>query len=685
MLEYLDTFQKFEFLWRDDKSTAFKAFLKKQPTIDDYEFELARFSELEDQIMKIDEVYNLSCMSLRTQSLKYSLKAEVTAWKAQYSKRMHKQAQSQMNELVEYLQTSTQRLSKEVRKRALCVCMRVRTRGCLRMTDTCLPEQVSHVDDVGNTLKWLRDLRTREADLEQQISPIEGMYYIMRHHYVRLPKEETDMLFRLRLMWKELLALGQVRSSKLSHLQAGFRREVVRAVKSFSLEVMQFCNDFDMNGPMVAGLAPMEAKDRLNKYTALFGTKRDTMKALQEREMLFGLVVTEYEDLSRVQSELGLLTQLYDLHTRVETSVSSFSERLWTMITPSVHMMSKTFSDLQADLHALPRVLREWPAYDDLAHTITDFISVLPVVSNLCHPGIRRRHWMQVVSAAGQQTATFNIDPDTFKLKHLLSLKPVNIRVEIDEICRTAKKELEIEAKVQGLGEQWTDRQFQFVDYKNRPGAILDPTSIHEIIKSLDESITDLTAISSTKIAEALSEEVDSWMAKLSAVSEVIESWSVVQTKWTFMETIFSDPTLSEQLPQDAKRFSKVDTNYMKLISRASHNRHVINCCNSDHQLKSLLPHLMEQLEQCERSLASYLQGKRASFPRFYFVSDHVLLDFLTRTTKAAATELQGHLSAIFSGITGLRIKHHEDSELGEDEQEFPLVRKPIMIIMPAP
>lgn len=45
----------------------------------------------------------------------------------------------QMLELVSYLQTSTQRLSKDV----------------------------SHVDDVGNTLRWLRDLRQREADLEQ--------------------------------------------------------------------------------------------------------------------------------------------------------------------------------------------------------------------------------------------------------------------------------------------------------------------------------------------------------------------------------------------------------------------------------------------------------------------------------------------------------------------------------------
>ena len=131
----------------------------------------------------------------------------------------------------------------------------------------------------------------QESDLAvppQQMSPIENMYYILRRYNVRLPKEETDTLFNIRRMWKELLALGQVRSSKLSHLQAGFRREVVRNVKSFSLEVMQFCNDFDMNGPMVAGLVPVEAQERLKKYSQIFEGKRQRMTELQEREVLFG-------------------------------------------------------------------------------------------------------------------------------------------------------------------------------------------------------------------------------------------------------------------------------------------------------------------------------------------------------------------------------------------------------------
>ena len=96
VMEYLQTFNKFEFLWSEDKAIGFKAFLASNPKIDDFERELKRFSEIEDAIMSIDEVYNLSCMSLRTQSLKYSLKAEASAWKVQYAKRLHARAKAQV-------------------------------------------------------------------------------------------------------------------------------------------------------------------------------------------------------------------------------------------------------------------------------------------------------------------------------------------------------------------------------------------------------------------------------------------------------------------------------------------------------------------------------------------------------------------------------------------------------------
>ena len=59
---------------------------------------------------------------------------------------------------------------------------------------------------------------------------------------------------------------------------------------------------------------------------------------------------------------------------------------------------------------------------------------------------------------------------------------------------------------------------------------------------------------------------------------------------------------------------------------------YLIQCCYGGEVRKSiLLRHLYEELEICFKSLIGYLDKKRHIFPRFYFISDAVLLAVLSR------------------------------------------------------
>ena len=90
-----------------------------------------------------------------------------------------------------------------------------------------------------------------------------------------------------------------------------------------------------------------------------------------------------------------------------------------------------------------------------------------------------------------------------------------------------------------------------------------------------------------------------------------------------------------------------------QVVAHAHDVRSAVAACHGSDLLRTLLPHLLEQLELCQKSLASYLEAKRALFPRFYFVSDPTLLEVLAQGSDPAAV-VQHFQSGLFDSLAGV-------------------------------
>lgn len=112
----------------------------------------------------------------------------------------------------------------------------------------------------------------------------------------------------------------------------------------------------------------------------------------------------------------------------------------------------------------------------------------------------------------------------------------------------------------------------------------------------------------------------------------MLETWLEVQDLWQYLEAVFSLPETAKELPQEAKRFARIDKGWTKMMKRAYDTRNVLQCCYGEEVPKGIvLRHIHVELEICFKSLVSYLDNKRRSFSRFYFVTDPVLLAILSR------------------------------------------------------
>lgn len=109
-------------------------------------------------------------------------------------------------------------------------------------------------------------------------------------------------------------------------------------------------------GPMVPGVAPTEASERLVIFQGRFDEAWRKYITYSGGEELFGLSVNEYPDLMKMKRELGLLQKLYTLYNAVISTVNGYFDILWTEI--DIEKIATEVLEFQNRIRKLPKGLK---------------------------------------------------------------------------------------------------------------------------------------------------------------------------------------------------------------------------------------------------------------------------------------------------------------------------------------
>ncbi|KAH9492183.1 Dynein heavy chain 5, axonemal [Bulinus truncatus] len=629
----LKVFNEFQYIWKDNKQECIEEFMKTNPGYYEFKEEYTRLQTVSKEVDNITSQIAIGPIILDTEHFKTTLQQEIDEWMMAYGKTFNSMIWENLEEISQFIADKHKLLSKPIKD----------------------------MDDIRLAMGGLQAIRDNYIYLDEQITPIEESYALVANFGFSVKQEEIEKAESLRYAFEKLMIVSSQVTDTLIEIQGDFKSELTKSVEQLHVEIAHFVADYYKKGPMEPGIPPAVANDRLQNFQTQFDYLVRKHMSNMEGEELFGLTKTEESEFMKVRKELTLLQKLYGLYTSVVTSIERYNELSWQDV--NCEKINAELTELQNRCRRLPKALKDWPAYNDLKQKIDDFNETVPLLEHMANKSMETRHWRKIEQAANYKfdfDLTFDQPMDlvmeNVHLKDIMKAPLLPVKDDVEDICISAVKEKDIEAKLKMVMSDWSNRTLTFANFKNRGELLLKTSDAMETISFLEDSLMVLSSLITNRYNAPYRTKIQTWVNYLSTTADVLEQWITVQNTWVYLEAVFVGGDIAKQLPQESKRFSAIDKSWMKIMQRAHENDNVISCCAGDDMMSQILPHLFEQLELCQKSLTGYLEKKRLMFPRFFFVSDPALLEILGQASDCHT--IQAHLLGLFDNIKS--VEFHE-------------------------
>jgi len=670
-------FEKFEFLWDADFSAIFNNFLttayveeseieqsdddesadirthnsageetsdaafggRRRLDLDKFSEKIAGFQEIESEIEEMPDSIDINFLRVNAAPIKQALNTCVTKCIFTYAHFLYDDVVGQLQEF---------------------------DRFCSEVQDG-FDEPYDPDDDVGNKqlmrkMSLVRRVTKAIDTTKAMFEPLWDEVRLLQRHnfdfkFATVGKSQQpliDYLEEAPRHWDNVVNRAFKTKEAIQPHQKVFADKIRADIAGFKKSADEFVADLYASGPF--NVIPESINDA---YISIDDFQRKMAGVQKQRlhyaelEDLFELPISSYRDFDNAKQNLVLLKHVWDMIEMERTLFASWNAELWDDLKSDVLIAES--STIMKRTKELPKITREWFAYQTLEKEVRVMTTVLPIVSDLKSPAMEARHWDQLMRVAKHG---FEKGPDT-TLSDVLRLRLQDRIAEVKVVIEVASKEARVEKKLQVIESVWGSQMLKLRAYKDSGIKILQ--SPDEVVEYLEEHQLQLQSmIGMGRFVDFFRERVMKWKNVLSIVEVNLKLWLHVQHLWVSLESIFLNAAdIRSQLPDDTKRFEDIDDEFRIFMRAIATNPMVVDVCTEDGR-EEILRDMVGELEKCQKSLNEYLDVKKSIFPRFCFVSNLALLDILSNGKNPPL--IVPHLSKCFNGITSVNFEPRKEA-----------------------
>lgn len=391
--EYCRNFERYSYLWLEEREPCMELFLQygrvldqdelelvfnndptqpkpSAPTIDAFREQIDNYESLFQEIEQINSFQAFNAwFQVDVRPFRQSLLNIVRKWGNMFKEHLVNRVTSNLCDLSSFI----------------------------RQADEGLLQTVKEGDYEGlvNIMAYLLNVKERGTSTDEMFEPMQETIALLKYYDMDIPEEVNVLLQELPEQWANTKKIALTVKQQVAPLQAAEVVGIRNRIQQFDSHITFFREVFKSYG-----FFKYESQDPyglLNRIHMDISRLENEMKDIQESGSLFEVTIPEFKFLRQCRKELRMLKQLWDYVYIVQTCIQDWKKTPWRKV--DVENMDIECKKFAKDIRLLDKEMRPWDTFITLEGTVKNMLTSLRAVGELQNPAIRERHWNQLMKS----------------------------------------------------------------------------------------------------------------------------------------------------------------------------------------------------------------------------------------------------------------------------------------------
>ncbi len=434
----------------------------------------------------------------------------------------------------------------------------------------------------------------------------------------------------------EWMAFAQIFAKKdaiLAQEMPALQSRVVEEERVAAEKVKALLAEWAADKPLSGTLAPSVALNLVSLFQSRAYELQKHLGNVAQAKAALGMESVMCTDkMASTASEMADLKEVWIVLQQPWERLQECAETPWNAVVP--RKVRAALDQILLYLRQLPAMTRQYAAYEHMQELVKSHIKSCSLVTDLRSTAIKERHWDTL---ATRLNVRWNMSDMT--LGTLWSVGPQSHEDVFRDVIGIAQGEQGLEEFLKTVREYWSACILDLVNYKQHNVPLI--RGWDDVFTKLAEHVGSLASMRNSPYYKVFEEDATGWEERLNRARDLLDTWAHLQRRWVYLEGIFlGSADIQFQLPIEHARFKVVHTDFVSLMRTVAKKPSLLEVVSRT-DLAATLSRLDDLLTRIQRSLSDYLEQKRSTFPRFYFVSaTAAILGYLSCFTAPKAPHL---------------------------------------------